>query len=522
MNVIKSAITVGFYTLVTRISGFVRECIMSAIIGAGMYADCFITALKLASLCRKIFAEGAFNSSFLPRFTSVLEREGKEEANKLLSQVFSLLSIVLLVVVIISIMFYPNILNVLAAGFKSYPQKFELANSLGRIIFPFLMFVSITALFCGVANAFKKFALPAVIHSTVNIVSISTCLVGLLLGKSVEQIVYMLAYSVNFSGILQIAIMWAYLIHHGFKIHFTLNMLSPKVNDILKNMVPGIIGAGVWQINLLVDTFVGSYLPTGTISCLNLADRLNQFPLATLGIALSSAMLPAISSAVAKSDTEYINKEFQSGFLFAYLLALPAFVILFTLAEPIVATAYERGVFGGDFIKITAVSLQAFSIGLPAYIMTKLLSSVYFAYKDTKTPTVYAILSVLGNIMFLILFVPFGKHCGIALSTACSAFINSYLLAQGLRKKRDLSLLSALFLTKLSIQLFSSAILFLFLYCVNDIFWKPQYGASSFKWVYSISIILSGIIVYVFSVYVLLGLAKYQRTLAIWKHSVWR
>lgn len=520
MSVINSAIVVGSFTFLSRVLGFLRECIMSAVIGTTMFMDCFLVGLKLANTCRKIFAEGAFNSSFLPRFIHTMEQDGLSEANKLLSQLFSLMIIAISALIVVAIIYYPELLSVLASGFKLTPSKFELAISLGRIMFPFILFVTVTALFCGVANTLKRFALPSIIHSFVNVFAILTVITGFICDKGIFEIVYMLAASIIVSGVTQVIVMWIYINRLGFNIKFTIHIFSDKVNDILKNMIPGLLGAGVWQINLLVDTYICSYLPTGTISCLNLADKLNQFPLATFGTALGTAMLPALSHAITNNDRSLVKKEFQSGFLYVSLFVCPAFVALFSIPEAIVATAFQRGAFGGIFVQITADALRAFAIGLPFHVLTKIYASVFFANKDTRSPTVYAVISVLSNVVFLILLVPFGKHYCVALSTSCAAAVNSVLLIIGVRMKYKIWL-SSLFFRKLCAQLFASAITLYAAILINDQLWCAEYGASAIKWEYTILFLFSIGGLYLILVYIFLITLKCKSSVILIKPSVW-
>ena len=520
MSVINSAIVVALSTLVSRVFGFIRECVMSALIGTTIYMDCFLVGLKLANTCRRIFAEGAFNSSFLPRFMHVIENDNREEANKLLSQMFSLMTIFVAGLVAISIIFYPEILTVMASGFRTNPHKFDTTVKLGRIMFPFLLLVSITALFCGAANALKRFALPTMVHATVNICSVLTMTMCYFLQKTPEEIAYALSVSVLISGIIQVIIMLFYVKKLGFQVRFTLQLFSKRVNDILRNMVPGLISAGVWQINLLIDTYVCSYLPTGTITCLSLADRLNQFPLATLGTALSTAMLPALSAAVSKNDKSLVKQEFQSGLLFATLLVFPAFIILHILSEPIIATVYQRGIFGGDYVKITALALQAFVLGIPWYILTKILSAAFFAYKDTRTPTICAIISVIFNIIFIVTLTPFGKHYSVALSTTLSAFIDAILLIIAFNRQYCLQV-SASFVKKLTAQVLSAICLYIILDKFCLLTWSAEYGKTAFKWVYSVGSTVGALLLYNVLIYGFLAIFRCKRHIIVWKPSLW-
>lgn len=495
MSVIKSAITVSVFTFLSRLLGFARECCFTAFLGISSALDCFFIAVRLANTCRKIFAEGAFNASFLPRFSSVLENKDLNEANVLLSKIFSLMLVAITVFSLVIIAIYPQVISVLASGFKNDPLKFERTVDLGRLMFPFLLFVSITALFCGVSNAVKKFALPACIFSLVNVFSIVTVTACFICGAGIEETIFWLSISVVLSGVAQVIIMWWYVLAHGFKIRFTTDFLSPDVNVILKNMIPGLIGAGVWQINMLIDMQICSYLPTGTISCFNFADKLNQFPLAMIGTAIGTAMLPTLSSAFSKKNFKLANEEFERGILFAMLFALPACVCLFSLAQPAVSLAYERIKFSSEHVIMTAMALQGFVIGLPANVLAKIFSSVFFANGDTKTPVQCAALSVALNIIFLILLVPFGRIFCVPLSTALAAFVNALSLAFLLFTRCQLSI-SKEFYKKLSIQLTASILLFCELQIACKHIWDPIYGSSYLKWKYGLLLGFIAIISY--------------------------
>lgn len=503
MSVIKSAIIVSIFTFLSRVLGFARECCFTAFLGISSALDCFFIAVRLANTCRKIFAEGAFNASFLPRFSSVLETKDRNEANALLSKIFSLMLISIIVFSLFIIAIYPQVISVLASGFKNDHLKFERTVELGRLMFPFLLFVSITALFCGVSNAVKKFALPACIFSLVNVFSIVTVIICFFTDVGVEESIFWLSVGVVLSGIAQVGIMWFYVLAQGFKISFTTDFFSPDVNIILKNMIPGLIGAGVWQINMLIDMQICSYLPTGTISCLNFADKLNQFPLAMIGTAIGTAMLPALSSAFTKKNFKLASEELENGILFSMLFALPACVCLFSLAQPAVSLAYERIKFSSEHVIMTSMALQGFVVGLPANVLAKIFSSVFFANGDTKTPVKCAILSVVLNIIFLVFLVPFGRIFCVPLSTALAAFVNAFSLAILLFTRYNLSI-SKEFYKKLFIQIVASVLLFVELQIVCAYIWNPVYGESYLKWKYGlllgvIAIISYGILLIIFA-----------------------
>lgn len=486
MSVIRHAITVGVFTFFSRILGFIRECLFSAFLGISSFLDCFFVAVRLANTCRKIFAEGAFNAAFLPKFSNVLESKGQSEADILLSKIFSLMVIVISIFSVIIIILYPQVISLIASGFKGNSVKFNMTISLGRIMFPFLLFVSLTALFCSVSNAIKKFALPSIIFSTINVFSIVIVTVCFLLGLSIEKSVFWLSIGVVCSGIVQVIIMWFYVKKQNFRVKFTLDFFSPEVKEILVKMIPGLIGAGVWQINMLVDTQICSYLPAGTISMLNFADKLNQFPLAIIGTAAGVSMLSTLASAINKKDYKIANIELQNGILFSILLTLFAFVCLFTLSQPIISSAYERLRFSSEHVILTAIALQGSVIGLPANVLNKIFVSVFFANKDTSTPVRCAIFIVLLNILFLVLLIPFNYILCVPLSTSLAEVFNTFILSFLLFRRYKFQF-SKIFYKKILIQIISSILLFIEmrLICMN--FWDPIYGASYMKWIYTIS-----------------------------------
>ncbi len=519
MSVIKSAITVSVFTFLSRILGFIRECLFTAFLGVSAALDCFLVAVRLANTCRKIFAEGAFNASFLPRFSSVLETKSIEEANTLLSKVFSLMLVFVSIFCILIIILYPNFLYIIASGFKSSKEQFDMAVTLGRITFPFLLFVSLTALFCGVANASKKFALPAIIFSAVNVFSIVTVVICHFCGYSVEENIFYISIGVLASGIFQVVVMYYYVVHLGYKIKFTTNFFSKDVNSILKNMIPGIIGAGVWQINMLIDMQVCSYLPAGTISCINFADKLNQFPLATIGTAIGTALLPVLSSSISKKDMRSANSDLQTGILFAMLFAIPAFVVLFALAHPIVSCAYERIKFSSEHVIIVGDTLRGFVIGLPAYILAKIFSSAFFANRDTVTPIKCATLSVFANILFLIAFVPLGRIFCVPLSTALSAWVNVISLGVILFKRYKFNL-NLVFWKRFFIQVTSGVILFFEMTYICNTFWNPIFGESYHKWICTCVFGIISLISY-FSFISFFMFASREQNIKFWEISSW-
>lgn len=520
ISVIKAAITVGGFTLLSRIIGFLRECVMVLCLGAGMYTDALLVALRLANTFRRIFAEGAFNSSFLPRFSKILNNEGKDSANKVLSDIFITLTLILVVFCAVVLLFFPDVLQVILSGFDTLSDKFHLTVTLGRICFPYLIFISLASLFAGVLNTVNKFALPSAVHSLLSLFTMTAILIGYFLNLSNYVTVHVISVFVLMSGIVQSVLLYVSVKRNGFRISLHTCFWTNKVKDILINMIPGIIGAGVWQINLLIDTTISSYLPTGTITCLNLADRLNQFPLGTLGIALSTALLPTLSKHIAINDYAAASKELERGLLFAFFLTFCATVLFIALSEPTVAVAFQRGLFEEDQVKITADAVVGFALGLPAYILTKVFSAVYFACGDTKRPVIFGAVSVLLNALFLVAIVPFLKYFGLALCTSLSAISNATLLIYFCDDRLKLSL-DQHFKCNIVAQVFGSIVMYLSLIWLKEAFWYYGIGADWVKWPIYAAFVATGFIIFFGTVVLCLKLLG-EKKWRLWHKDAWR
>lgn len=519
MGIIKIACTVGFFTLLSRIAGFFRECVFAYCLGASVYSDALIIALKLSNTFRRIFAEGAFNASFLPRFTKIYTTKGLDEANKVLSYTFCFLLFALIIFSAFIIFFYPAVLTVMVHGFEPGSLKFNLALDLGRICFPYLIFISLTSLFAGVLNTINKFALASATYSVLSIFTATGMLIGYFLDCSKLVTVYITAVFVLFSGITQCMILYYGIKKYGFQIFITLKYWTNDVKDIVKNMILGALGAGVWQFNLLVDMWISSYLPVGTITCITLADRLNQFPLGTLGIAISTALLPILSRNLALKDFKKASSELKSGLLFVNFFVIFSVAIFLSLSEPIVAVAFQRGLFDSESVKITSDAVVGFCCGLPAYVLSKVFATLFFSKGDTKTPVIFGLISVCVNILAMILLIPFLKYFGIAFCTSIAAVVNTSLLIFFSRNILNVNY-SKIFWYKTFSQIFSGSVSFFVLKQISYMFWKPEFGDFGYKWLIILAFIIFGIIVYVTSNVICLKCLN-QKELKLWKKEVW-
>jgi putative peptidoglycan lipid II flippase len=519
MSIVKNTFVVGVFTLFSRLIGFIRECIMAFCLGAGMYSDALLVALRIANLFRRIFAEGAFNASFLPSFSKILNKEGKDAANVVLSDVFSMLMLILIPFSVIIIIFFPSFLKLLLSGFDELGEKFALTVLLGRICFPYLIFISIASLFCGVMNSINKFALSSAVYSMLSIFTISGLLIGYFLDLSRCATSNITVWCVLLSGAAQSCLLFVSVVNHGFKIRFNFHCVSDSVKKIMKNMINGIIGAGVWQLNLFVDMTISSYLPTGTITCINLADRLNQFPLGTLGIALSTALLPSLSKHLGRQDYDKVVQEMEHGLAFSFFLTLFATSVLIALSEQSVSVAFQRGMFEASHVRITADAVLGFAIGLPAYVLTKVFSSLYFAAGDTKSPVIFGIVSVVLNIIFLILLIPFFKYFGLALCTSLSAVSNAGMLIYFSGKKVALKF-SKNFWIKIISQSAATLTTCFTLSQLSDIFWDPNFAAKSIAWLVYFLFLICAVIVFFLTAVVCMYISGQDRW-KLWKKSAW-
>ncbi|MDR2782211.1 MAG: murein biosynthesis integral membrane protein MurJ [Holosporaceae bacterium] len=426
MSLIKNVITVGGWTLAYRVSSFIRDIAQSYILGAGLFADIFSLAFKFSNSLRKLFAEGAFNASFLPIFSNSLRDGGHEESEKIASQIFTWLVLWLAFFLIICLIFFRKVMGVFAGGIDPSSEKFEHLVSVGRVCSPYVAASFLAALFGGILNTINKFAMTAASQLTLNFCVIAALFVGPLFFPSTA---YTMAWATFFAGFVQAFILWIDVRHSGFAIRFDFSTKKNEVKLFFKKLLSGAVGAGVLQLNILVDFVLLSFLPTGAISYFFYVDHVHQFPIGILGIAFSTALLPPLTRAIHKKDFETAHKQMNLGLLFAFLFTLPAAVILTSLGEQIIGAIYGRGNFTAEHVRATYPALTAFAFGLPMYMATKVFSTTFFANKDTRTPFIGGIISIFVNVLMIAAFMPFMKHTGIAWATALASWSNWIYLA---------------------------------------------------------------------------------------------
>jgi putative peptidoglycan lipid II flippase len=435
MSLVKTIATVGGWTLLHRLSSSVRDIIQSSILGAGMFSDVFNLAYKFANILRKLFAEGAFNVSFLPIFSSVLKDSGQKKAEEITSQILTWLVFLVSFIMIVCLIFFRQIMQGYVAGIDPDSEKFDHLVNIGRICSPYIATSFLVAMFGGILNTLNRFAMPAAIQLVLNLCIIIALFLGALCFPSAA---YTMAWATFLGGVIQIVVLWINVRQCGFHVGFDMSPMAEDVKKFFKKLVSGAIGAGVWQLNVVIDFIVLSFLPTGAVSYFYYTDHVNQFPIGILGIAFSTALLPSLTRAIHAKDNKLAERQMNYGLLFALIFTLPTAVILMSLSEQITGAIYGRGNFGPEQVASAAPALAAFAFGLPAYMITKVVTTTFFANKDTRTPLNGGVISIITNLLFIVILTPYMKHTGIALATSLSSWCNVIYLLFSLKKLKTL------------------------------------------------------------------------------------
>ncbi len=433
-HIATSAGIVALGTFSSRILGFVRDVILAGIFGASSVADAFYVAFRIPNFLRELFAEGSMSAAFVPVFSEYLTLHGKQEAKKLGRAVLTLLVILISIVVILGILFSPQILSVIARGFLGDTEKFELTTTLTRMMFPFLLFISCAAWVMGILNSVRHFGPPAFSSAVYNAVNIAMVLT---LSPYLEQPVFAAALGVSLGGAAQFLIQLPTLYREGFSISLLKPTwpLHPGVIKMGKLILPTIVGLSVTQINLLVNTFLASYLPLGSVSYLYYGMRLIHFPLGIFAVALSTALLPTLSTQAAKGDIPALSRSFSFGLRFVFFITFPALLGLILFRIPIIQTLFEHGEFNHTATLGTADAVLFYALGLWAFAGVRIVVPVFYAMQDTKTPVKVAMLAMGLNLVLNIALMTPMQHSGLALATSISAIFNFSCLLFILKKR---------------------------------------------------------------------------------------
>ncbi|MCZ6665419.1 MAG: murein biosynthesis integral membrane protein MurJ [Gammaproteobacteria bacterium] len=430
-KLLRSTTVVGQMTLISRVLGFVRDVVIARLFGTSLAADAFFIAFKIPNLFRRLFAEGAFSQAFVPVLAEYREKDGDPAVGDLIDATSGTLAIVLLVVVAIGVIAAPLVIAAFAPGFIQDTDKLELATALLRFTFPYLFFISLTALAGSVLNTYGRFAVPAI---TPVLLNVSLIFAAISLSPRLDQPVMALAIGVLVGGIAQLALQLAALWRLGFVPKPIIAFTNEGVRKILRLMGPAMFGVSVAQINLMFDTLIASFLQTGSISWLYYSDRLVEFPLGVFGIALATVILPTLSARHSESDPNSFSATLDWALRWVFLIGLPAAVGLVVLAAPMLSTLFQYGALDERDVVMASRSLVAYSSGLMGFMLIKVLAPGFFARQDTRTPVRIGVIALVANMVMNLVFVFPLAHAGLALATALSAYINAALLFRALRR----------------------------------------------------------------------------------------
>ena len=467
-SLFRSFFTVSFYTFLSRVLGFIRDILIARYLGSTVIADAFFVAFRIPNFFRRVLAEGAYSAALIPVFSGVvLNPKDEREASDFVENTTSMLLFATLVLTILFFFGMPYIIQVLAPGFTDNKEAYELAVHFGKIIFPYLIFISLAAHFTSINNVHERFAAGAFAPAILNI---SFILSLFILTPLLPSAGHALSYGVLIGGVLQFLFLYRAVLNF-YRPHLRIPVLNEKLKKFFTLFLPGLVGSGVIQLNIVVGTIIASFLPVGAISHIYYADRLNQLPLAIFGIALGIVLLPSLSKAIKRANQETIDNIQNRSLEFSLLISLPSAIGLFILAEPIIYILFERGAFLQEDTFYTAKVLGYFALGLPAYIIIKVLVACFFAREDTKTPLYISIVSVISNIALSLLLIESMREMGIALATAISAWINALLLYVMLSLKNNIKFDSLLISNSIKI-LISSIVLVLGIYGLKVIIFE--------------------------------------------------
>jgi putative peptidoglycan lipid II flippase len=443
VSLFKSASTVSALTLVSRITGLVRELLIASTFGASALTDAFNVAFRIPNLFRRLFAEGAFSQAFVPVLASTRSQHGDEATRQTIDHVATLLVWVLLLTCIVGVAAAPVLVWAMASGLKQDPRGFEAAVFMTRWMFPYIGFMSLVALSAGVLNTWKRFAVPAATPVLLNLSMIGAAWWGApFFAQLGIEPVYALAAGVMIGGVLQLGLQIPALLRLGLLPEIGLGRSSivaawadPATQKIVRLMAPAMLGVSVAQISLLINTQIASHLVPGSVSWLTYADRLMEFPTALLGVALGVVLTPQLAAAKAANDNDRYSAMLDWGLRLVVLLAVPCAVALLTFSRPLVTVLYHYGAFTDHDVQQTTTALMGYGAGLIGLIAIKVLAPGFYASQDIRTPVKIAVVVLIITQLLNLALVPFLKHAGLALAIGIGALINALWLLIGLRRK---------------------------------------------------------------------------------------
>ena len=503
IRLISGFLTVGAWTMLSRIFGFIRDLMIAAFLGAGPVAEAFLIAFSLPNMFRRFFAEGAFNTAFIPLFSKKLE--ANKAPHSFAQNSFAALGVILISLTLIAQLAMPWLVLAMASGFAG-DIRFELAVDYGRIVFIYVLFISLAALLAGILNANGFFSAAAAAPVLLNIILIGA--IGLAVvffagdriidtqsqAEFKRSIGQYLVWGVVIAGVAQFALVWWASSQIGFSLWPSRPRITPDLRRLAIIAAPAMLSAGVVQINLLVGRQVGSFFD-GAIAWLSFADRLYQLPLGVIGIAIGVVLLPALSRKMQSKDTDGSRVAFNRATEMAMAITIPSTVALLIIPEQLVSVLFQRGAFTSDDVVATAAAVAIYSIGLPAFVMQKILQTVYFAQEDTKTPFRYAVFSMIINALIAISMAYIIGFIGAAIGTTVAGWAMLWLLASGTKKKGDIAKLDTRLKSRLPKMILSAGIMGATLFLLA---WglEPLFLIQGWRWLGIAILILGGTLIY--------------------------
>ena len=533
MSLLKNVGTIGGLTMVSRVAGMAREMIFSRVLGANDVTDAWFQAFIIPNVFRRLFAEGAFSAAFVPMFSKRLHgsddpEQGLEDARSFSNDVLSVFLPVLIALAAIFMLAMPGVIWILSEK-PINPANFDIAVDFARIMFPYIVLVSLVTLFTGMLNSVSRFAPGASFPIILNAVLIIALLIGerwSASGASVEDVAYLIAWAVAAAGVMQLIWLYIWVRVEGFRPRISRPRLTPEVKRLGIIALPAAIGGGAYQINTLVQLYFLNQLESGAVSYMNYADRLNQLPLGIIGIALSTAILPTLSKFVGSGNREGTERVQSDAIELAMLLTIPAAVALAICAEPFVTMIFQGGRFDLADAAMTGQVLAMLVLGLPAYVLVKVLVPNFYARADTKTPVYAAFISLavfvafgIANIGFSIAgftLEPLGYGVvGIAAASVVSAWINVAFLYTVLRV-RDYYRMPAALIGRLTRQLIAAAAMGAALWFARDLL-AGYYSAGLFARLFALAVLVGCSAVVYFGVAFLVGALDRSRIMKLTK-----
>ncbi len=503
MNLLSSTSIFGFYTLISRVLGYIRDILIAIFLGTSIYADAFFVAFRLPNTFRRLFAEGTFNAAFIPSYSEE-KIKGENKGKKFADEVFSFLSFIIIFLILIVEIFTPFLVYIIAPGFYDDPEKFSLATEFTRITFPFLLFVSLSSLLSGILNTNNKFAAAAAAPIILNLILILSMLLSFYFNQNFAR---NLSIGVTLAGILQLIILVVFTRKFYFPSIKFFFKISKSLKFFFKKLLPSIFSSGITQINILIGTIIASF-QTGAVSYLYYADRIYQINLAIAGVAVGTVVLPSLSKSIKKNDKNSVNLIQNKSIELCILLSLPATLALLISSDQIISSLFGYGSFNKEDILNTSLALKYFALGVPAFALAKVLSNFYFARDNTKSPFYISFLSMLVNIIISVsLFKKYGFII-IPIATSISTWVAVIIYFYLLNQKKFINFENKLLLNLLKIS-FAVILMSFFLYFSLDYFEDKFEYSYNFKLIYLLIVVGLSAGVYLFTAN-LLGVLNFK------------